>query len=261
MTSTRAFFSFPEITDPGRHAEYNEWHMLDHRPENLALQGVVHGDRWVLSPDCAAVGTRADPLLRDFHYMAMYWFAEPADDSEREWKALGRSTLEQGRRPELSWTRRSVTGFFRPVRGRMSDRSQISLAALPFRPTRGVYVRICELRDPASAATGTLDRWYDRVRVPQLLEAAGAVGGWTFRSERLQLAGARPDRLPHWRLQLIHLDEDPLDYVADLAERDRAREDPVDSSELESVVFEGPLRSIVPWQWNWFDEPAPTTTH
>lgn len=253
MTAKRAFFSFPQITNPDKHVAYNEWHMLDHRPENLALQGVVYGDRWVLSPDCAEVSTRNDPVMRDFHYMAMYWFDNPVDDSEREWKALGRSTLDQGRRPERQWTQRSVTGFYRPVRGRMSDRTQISLAALPFRPMRGVHVRICELLEPDSVATEAVDRWYDRVRMPQLLEAAGAVGGWTFRSERLQIAGVDRENLPQWRLQLIYLEVDPLEFVADLAARDRARADAVDTGGVESVVFEGPLRAITPWQWNWFD--------
>jgi len=254
MTSKRAFFSFPQIDDPDRHVAYNEWHSLDHLPENLALQGVVYGDRWLLSPDCAAVSARNIPCMQNFHYMAMYWFDTPADDSEREWKTLGGSIVDQGRRPERSPTQRSVTGFCRPVRGRMSERAQIPLAALPFRPMRGVYIRICELLEPDSTATAALDRWYDRVRMPQLLEAAGAIGAWTFRSERLQFAGAHPEQLPQWRLQLIYLEADPLDFVADLAERDCVRDDPVGTSAVETVVFEGPLRAIIGWQWNWFDE-------
>ena len=27
------FFSFTEVTDPGQHRAYNEWHQLDHMPE------------------------------------------------------------------------------------------------------------------------------------------------------------------------------------------------------------------------------------
>jgi hypothetical protein len=37
--SERVFFSFVELTDPSQHRAYNEWHQLDHRPENLLLPG------------------------------------------------------------------------------------------------------------------------------------------------------------------------------------------------------------------------------
>ena len=51
MFSERAFFSFIELTDPEQHREYNEWHQLDHRPENLLLPGVAWGDRWARRRD------------------------------------------------------------------------------------------------------------------------------------------------------------------------------------------------------------------
>ena len=60
MFSERAFFSFIELTDPDRHREYNEWHQLDHRPENLLLPGVAWGDRWARRRDRGAeLGTAA----------------------------------------------------------------------------------------------------------------------------------------------------------------------------------------------------------
>jgi hypothetical protein len=41
------FFSFAALDGAGLddHRRYNEWHQLDHRPENLALPGVAWGDR------------------------------------------------------------------------------------------------------------------------------------------------------------------------------------------------------------------------
>ena len=33
------FFSFTEITDPAAHREYNEWHQLDHMPEQFPMRG------------------------------------------------------------------------------------------------------------------------------------------------------------------------------------------------------------------------------
>ena len=62
------FFSFTEITDPAEHHSYNEWHQLDHMPEQYPLDGIAYGQRWVSTPACRAarVGERAaarpDPL-------------------------------------------------------------------------------------------------------------------------------------------------------------------------------------------------------
>lgn len=65
MFSERAFFSFIELTDPERHRGYNEWHQLDHRPENLLLPGVAWGDRWARRRDrVAESGTAAGELAR-----------------------------------------------------------------------------------------------------------------------------------------------------------------------------------------------------
>ena len=38
------FFSFTEVLD-GRHREYNEWHLLDHMPEQFKLEGLHWGQR------------------------------------------------------------------------------------------------------------------------------------------------------------------------------------------------------------------------
>ena len=44
------FFSFTEITDPREHRAYNEWHQLDHMPEQLPIRGIAWGQRWVATP-------------------------------------------------------------------------------------------------------------------------------------------------------------------------------------------------------------------
>ena len=67
--ASKAFFSLTEIPDGTLHRRYNEWHQLDHRPENLRLPGVAWGERWVRSPDCAAAGTSPDPTLANLHYL------------------------------------------------------------------------------------------------------------------------------------------------------------------------------------------------
>ena len=67
------------MSDPARHAVYNRWHQLDHRPGNLALPGVVHGERWVRSPDCAGRSVVSDERLSGTHSVNLDWFKDPTD--------------------------------------------------------------------------------------------------------------------------------------------------------------------------------------
>ena len=93
MLARKAFFSFTGITDKAKHRAYNEWHQLDHRPENLALPGVVWGERWVHSPDCAARATYGGTAVDATHYINLYWYREPYAESIKEWQDL---VLEHG---------------------------------------------------------------------------------------------------------------------------------------------------------------------
>jgi hypothetical protein len=258
-TATRVFFGFPGLVDATRHREYNAWHQLDHRPENLALPGVIHGDRWVRSPECRAVGT-ADGWLREADYLAMYWFAEPAAASIQQWQELGDTTLQQGRRPDLRWTRRPLMGFFRPIRGYVHPRVRISAAALPFRPHTGVLVSVSELTNATSPEAEALFAWYDEVRVPQLLTLPGVAGIWTFRSEMATVdnGGNRQPLTTTLRVTLSYLDDDPLAVTAELAEREPAWVRAVPPPNAgERILLSGPLQTIQPGQWDWFDQAQP----
>src|SRR5258708_33091163 len=88
MFATRVYFSLSEITDPRKHRDHNEWHQLDHQPENLLLPGVALGGRWVRSPDCAAVSTGAVDDYTKSHYGIMYWFREPMTEPLDDFFAL-----------------------------------------------------------------------------------------------------------------------------------------------------------------------------
>ncbi|MEO9138607.1 MAG: hypothetical protein ABI345_06020 [Jatrophihabitans sp.] len=256
-SATRAFFSFPRVDVPARHRDYNEWHQLDHLPQNLALPGVVHGDRWVRSPDCVAAESSPDALLGSAHYVAMYWFAEPATASIAEWTALGDTTQQQGRRPELRWTTRTALGMFCPVRGYVRADRRITPAALPFRPHRGVHLTVSTVADPTGAAAQDLFQFYDMVRIPQLLTLPGVAGVWTFRSVAVRGPdGPLLDEKSVLRVTLCYLESDPVSFAAELraAERDRAVALPgADFEGVEKLRLRSPLRSIVPWEWNWFD--------
>lgn len=224
--STRVFFSFPEVTNPRRHRDYNAWHQLDHLPENLALPGVIHGERWVRTPECRAVSVDADEALSAAHYVAMYWFREPATTSIEEWVALGESTERQGRRPELAWTERRLTGFFRPVHGEVRPAAGVSVAALPWRPVRGVVLEVHRVEQPVAADATALTE-------------DGVIGSWTFVSESAGL-----------RIALHYCEADPVAIAAGVAERGRRDPDGL------TTLLRTPLLTITPWEWDWFDGPV-----
>lgn len=60
-----AFVSLARMTAPQHHQAYNEWHHLDHRPENLLLEGVMWGERWVQTPDCRAAALASSDWFDD----------------------------------------------------------------------------------------------------------------------------------------------------------------------------------------------------
>src|SRR5579862_1990404 len=73
------FFSFTEITDPTQHRQYNEWHQLDHLPEQYTIEGIVHGERWVATPRCREARLVSDPDLDDADYVTLYLMTEPVE--------------------------------------------------------------------------------------------------------------------------------------------------------------------------------------
>lgn len=253
MLASKVFFSFTELPDVTSHREYNAWHQLDHRPENLALPGVLHGERWVRSPDCAAASVAADPRFESFHYLNSYWLREPIDQSRLEWQALGARSLQWGRRPDLHLAKRNHLQFCEPVKGYAHPRVLLSPDVLPLRPNLGVWLTVARIGDDPAAAND-LYQWYDEVRIPDMLGCPGVAGGWTFVDEGSFDPAHEGASL---RFHLYFLDDDPLEVAAALAEHEaewaaagRGR----DRAPAEAVLFAGPLRRIIPWQWDWFDD-------
>ena len=89
MKVAYGFFSFTEVTDPAEHRSYNEWHQLDHLPEQFPLPGIVYGQRWVSTPACRAARVVSEPDLDPIHYVTCYLMAEPIDETLDEFFALG----------------------------------------------------------------------------------------------------------------------------------------------------------------------------
>jgi hypothetical protein len=226
MRASYGFFSFTEVTDPTAHAAYNEWHQLDHLPEQYPLTGVVHGQRWVSTPACRAARAVSGPRLDPIHYVTCYLMAEPIERTLDDFFALG---AELHRLDRFFKPRRAhLTGPFRVGETAAAARVLISAAAVPYRPHRGVYAIVDEPDGPAPADA--------------LLALTGVAGVWTFASNPALVsqrwtAGVR-------RVTLAWLDDDPLavaPHVAPLV------------SERTGVEFAGPFETITPWQWDWFD--------
>lgn len=255
MLADLAYFSLLEITDASKHRAFNAYHQLDHRPENLALPGVVWGDRWVVSPDCAALASGSDAELRRKNYITMYWFADPAERSMREWIELGDRTFEWGRRPGTDYERREMFAVM-PVKGYVHPRVLVSADALPFRPVRGVHVTVLAVPGPRTAAAEAAFAWYDRVGIPDLLSCPGVAGAWTFTNVGAVFDPPGAPGRNTIRVHVLFLDEDPVEVTAGIDSQKAQWALTGDYAKVGGVLVERlctPLRAITPWQWDWFE--------
>jgi hypothetical protein len=244
-----AFFSFAEITDPTKHRAFNEYHQLDHRPANLALAGVYYGERFVRTPRCMAASTAADPRYARFHYFNYYLFRDTRPETRTEWTQLGSLAAYWGRKPDHAWSERTM-GFYTTLKGYASPRVRVPPEVVPMRPALGVHVTIAELRGEPDAID-EFGRWYDTERMPSVLECAGVAGGLTFVSENgfpVTRAATAEDGQQPTMATVLFLDADPVEVAAELVAPGGG-----DHAATARVLFSGPLETITPWQWDWFD--------
>jgi hypothetical protein len=265
MRSSTAFFSFSQVTEPARHADYNRWHQMDHRPENLALDGVLYGERWVRDPQCAAAGTVPDDRLAGVHYVNIYWFKDPAEESIVEWQELAERSFQWGRRPEIGYTGRPLMGWFQTVSGYAAPRVLVSPEALIFRPVVGMHVTVLAPSEPHSPGTEAYYRWLDSEAIPAAISHDGIAGGWTFSSRATTLdpsyevlsattfapGGADPGA---FRVILLACDAEPLEAAGALGPRPFAG--PEAAAAGVELAFSSSLHVIEPYRWDWFDGAA-----
>jgi hypothetical protein len=221
------FFSFTEVTPHGDHRAYNEWHQLDHMPEQLPIPGVAHGQRWVCSPACQAARAAAAGDLARTHYLTVYLMTEPVEETLAQYFALAKDLHALDRFYKHRYAH--LSGPLEVVETHAAPRVLVSPEAIPYRPNRGVYAVVEE--DPAGAPA---------VPAADLLALDGVAGVWVF---------VTTPRLPtgRWssgdrRITLCYLDGDPLAVSAVM---------PTDLTAV--AAYAGPLETIVPWQWDWFD--------
>jgi hypothetical protein len=237
------FFSFVEVTDPSAHHSYNEWHQLDHLPEQYPIPGIAYGQRWVATPACQAARAMVCESLVPVQYVALYLMTEPVPETLREFEEVGFRLGEQGR---FHHQRRShLFGAWHLLETAVAPRVLISAEAVPFRPCRGIYVIVEE-------PTGPLDDWTRSMHtdnVPALIDVPGVVGVWSFAASPLYVN-------EHWktagsRVTVCWLDDDPVTVAAaarPVVERRWADGAPV------RPLLAGPLETITPWEWSWFDQ-------
>ena len=258
------FFSFTEITEPTAHRAYNEWHQLDHLPEQMPITGIAHGERWVATPRCSAVryplpsatGAPRDASdLSAAHYLTLYLMRDPLDATLRSFYDLAARLHREDRffphRRALATGPLAVLGAF------AAPRTRISAAAVPYRPNRGAFAVVetpkgAGLRSPGhcSAAAQVL------LRVP------GVAGVWFFgpaaatgqndqstpEDSPTPAPGAGGDPLEA-DVTLCFLDADPVPVAEDIVDLLALRWEPPGSAPLLAEPFE----TVVPWSWDWFD--------
>ena len=169
------FFSFTEITDPAEHRSYNEWHQLDHMPEQYPLLGMAFGQRWVSTPACRAARAVDGALLGAVHYVTLYLMTEPVEDTLEQFHALGGRLRELGRFHEHR--RALLSGPFDVDTVAAAPRVLVSAEAVPYRPNRGAYIVVEE--GPAAP-----------VDTAALLEVPAVAGVWSFISDTEQIGRA-----------------------------------------------------------------------
>ena len=91
------FFSFTEITDSAEHHNYNEWHQLDHMPEQFPIPGIAHGERWVSTPACTRARLADNGLVTPIHYVTCYYLTEPVAETIRDFVDWGAQLRALGR--------------------------------------------------------------------------------------------------------------------------------------------------------------------
>jgi hypothetical protein len=230
------FFSFTEVTDPGAHRAYNAWHQLDHLPQQYAIPGVAHGQRWVATPACRAGRAVPGPGFDRVHYLTLYLMGAPVAETLDAFRSLARRLREAGRFFEDRLAH--LSGPFAVTERAAAGRVLVSADVVAVRPNLGVYAVV----ESGASASAPPD-------LDPLVGVAGVAGAWTFTATaELQAAGWHPgDR----RVTVCYLDEPPAGVSPRLDALVGAARSPFSGT----VEFAGAFETIVAWSWDWFDDP------
>lgn len=246
MFSPMIHIRLSRMTDQAKHRDENELFQLYHQPELRSLPEIAWVDRFANAPDCARHATHDAAHALD--YAAISWLRPDAHASARALTEHFERAAQLGLHSR-GWAKPVVDGFFVPLKGYVRKDALLSADALPFRPNTGAYLLLTEFFRHHDVEAEDVFRWYDQTRIPQLLDCAGAAGAWTFGAREFYTP-TRDLAQPIQRLTIVYLQGDPLAFANDVAASSKEMRD---TTMVERLLFAGPLRAIVPWQWGWFD--------
>ena len=211
------FFSFTEVTDPSAHRAYNEWHQMDHMPEQFSIEGVTFGQRWVCTPRCVEARVSVSPLLEPCQYMTLYLMRDAGVIPE--FKALAARLWKEDR--FFAARHSHLNGPFEVRQRWAASRVRVSPDAVPFRPARGVYIVVGPMVDGAAMA-----------------EQGEVAGAWQF-----------ADGVTGRHITVAFVDGDLYRATADLSD--------LSLGAGSTPEWAGPLETIDASQWGWFDKLSP----
>ena len=217
MKVAAGFFSFTEITDPAAHRSYNEWHALDHMPEQFPLSGIALGQRWVLPPAHRAATIAVEPLDR-VHYVTMYLMTEPLSSTLHEFAALG-AALHSTPGRWFEARRSHLAGPWSVADLAVGPGVAIRAEAIPARPHRSLHVQVGGAVDCAARAA-----------------TPGVLGVWRF--------AASLDLAPRRRGRVGTADDITVSWCDDVV---------LDRFDSSGAQFAATLLPITPWAWDWFE--------
>jgi hypothetical protein len=206
----------------GRDAEYLEWHLLDHLPEQHRLAGLRSGQRWVSTPACRAARAASAPPFDAVDHVVQYLFAEPLGPALDHFFGLGRALHGLDRMP-IALPRVQVGGW-KLAAVRAADRVLVGAAVLPWRPARGAYLLVEPLVEGMGGAAD----------LASLVAVAGVAGAWRWTGAALD---ERLDATDGLALTVCYLDDDPVAVAARLAP-------------VEGALLAAPFEAVVAGAWD-----------
>ena len=226
---------------PDRQREFNYWYDTDHVPENRALSGIFHAQRYVAPAEYVALRESNDLEEGGGTYLTVYFTEKEVSTTREGMTSLAARLREQGR--FINFFHSSFGGGFRAEAVAARPEFPLTPGAIPTMPHQGVYIILDEVLDKAQEQR--LIDWYDKVHTPDTLKCHGFAAGFRFRC----LAPGYENRILHY----FFLDDNPLSAakerkqrLLDLQEQGRM----LDFSGLAHRIFAGPYRTIIPLQYD-----------
>jgi hypothetical protein len=223
-----ALLSMSARSDHGRDAEYLEWHMLDHLPEQYRLATIRSGQRWVSTPACRAARAASEPPFDEVDHIVQYLFAEPLAEGLDAFFELG-AALHRARRMPIALPRRHLA-VYQPGERWAAPSRLIGADVLPWRPLSGVYV--------------VVERRGEVQHLPLDSDVDGVVGAWRLHG----LDGRHPrlDDAADVDVTVWYLDRDPVAVGRAIADEHVPRWREERAQPLLAAAF----HAVVPWRWD-----------